>query len=72
MMKKWMFTCLLSQALAVSVGIAAYGAQWHMDHMDGGTTMGTEPGPQASGNGWMEMETELRSVIILITMAIAW
>ncbi|MCI8959063.1 MAG: hypothetical protein HFG62_08090 [Lachnospiraceae bacterium] len=33
MMKKWMFTCLLSQALAASVGIAAYGAQWHMDHM---------------------------------------
>lgn len=30
-MKKWMFTCLLSQALAASVGIAAYGAQWQMD-----------------------------------------
>lgn len=32
-MKKWMSICLLSQALAASVGMAAYGAQWQMDHI---------------------------------------
>ncbi len=32
-MKKWMYVCMLSQALAASVGVAAYGAQWQMDHI---------------------------------------